>query len=75
VGGVPEVIEHKKSGFLAEVGDVRTMADYAVDVLADEQKLRKMGEQCRAAAKARFCTSKIIPQYEEFYRLVLARSS
>ncbi len=26
VGGVPEVIEHGKSGFLAEVGDVETMA-------------------------------------------------
>ncbi len=75
VGGVPEVIEHEKSGFLAAVGDVEAMASYAVGILSDEQKLRKMGEQCRAAAKARFCTSKIIPQYEEFYRRVLARSS
>ncbi len=75
VGGVPEVIEHEKSGFLAEVGDVEAMASYAVGILSDEQKLRKMGDQCRAAAKARFCTSKIIPQYEEFYRRVLARSS
>ena len=75
VGGVPEVIEHEKSGFLAEVGDVEAMASYAVGILSDEQKLRKMGEQCRAAAKSRFCTSRIIPQYEEFYRRVLARSS
>src|SRR6266498_3288044 len=75
VGGVPEVIEHEKSGFLAAVGDVEAMASYAVGILSDEKKLRKMGEQCRAAAKARFCTSKIIPQYEEFYRRVLARSS
>ena len=28
-GGVPEVIEHGVSGFLAEVGDVDTMARYA----------------------------------------------
>jgi L-malate glycosyltransferase len=75
VGGVPEVIEHEKSGFLAEVGDVEAMAGYAVGILSDEQKLRKMGAQCRTAARARFCTSKIIPQYEEFYRRVLARSS
>ncbi len=75
VGGIPEVIEHEKSGFLANVGDVEAMAGYATDILADESKLRKMAKDCRAAAKSRFCTSKIIPQYEDYYRLVLERSS
>jgi N-acetyl-alpha-D-glucosaminyl L-malate synthase BshA len=75
VGGVPEVIEHGKSGFLAEVGEVDRMAGYAVEVLKDESKLRAMGKQCRDAARARFCTTKIIPQYEDFYRRVLERSS
>lgn len=75
VGGVPEVVEHEKSGFLADVGDVETMAGYAIDILKDETRLRTMGKQCREAARARFCTTKIIPQYEEFYRRVLERSS
>jgi len=75
VGGVPEVIEHEKSGFLAEVGDVETMARYAIEILKDEGRLRAMGKECRAAARARFCTTKIIPQYEGFYRRVLERSS
>jgi N-acetyl-alpha-D-glucosaminyl L-malate synthase BshA len=75
VGGVPEVIEHEKSGFLADVGDVETMARYAIEILKDETRLRAMGKQCRAAAKARFCTTKIIPHYEQFYRRVMERSS
>ena len=75
VGGVPEVIEHGKSGFLAAVGDVKAMAGYAIDILSDESRLRKMGKDCRSAASARFCTTKIIPQYEDFYRRVLERSS
>ncbi|HKW18281.1 MAG TPA: N-acetyl-alpha-D-glucosaminyl L-malate synthase BshA [Terriglobales bacterium] len=75
VGGVPEVIEHGKSGFLAKVGDVETMANYAIEILKDESRLRAMGKQCRAAASARFCTTKIIPHYEDFYRRVLVRSS
>lgn len=75
VGGVPELIEHEKSGFLAEVGDVETMARYAIEILKDESRLRAMGKQCREAARARFCTTRIIPQYEEFYRRVLERSS
>jgi len=75
VGGVPEVVEHGKSGFLADVGDVETMARNAVDILKDEGRLRAMGKQCREAARARFCTTRIIPQYEDFYRRVLERSS
>jgi N-acetyl-alpha-D-glucosaminyl L-malate synthase BshA len=75
VGGVPEVIEHGKSGFLADVGDVDAMANYAIDILKDESALRQIGKNCRASARARFCTTKIIPQYEDFYRLILERSS
>lgn len=75
VGGVPEVVEHGKSGFLADVGDVETMARDAIDILKDESRLRVMGKQCREAARARFCTTRIIPQYEDFYRRVLERSS
>ena len=74
-GGVPEVIEHGVSGFLADVGDVETMARYATELLGDEARLRAMGKQARAAARARFCSSKIIPLYEDFYRRVLERSS
>ncbi len=74
-GGLPEVVDHGKTGFLAGVGDVETMANYAIEVLSDERKLREMGEAARASAQARFCASKIIPMYERFYREVLDRSS
>jgi N-acetyl-alpha-D-glucosaminyl L-malate synthase BshA len=75
VGGVPEVIEHGVSGYLADVGDVDTMARYAIELLGDEAALHKMATAARAVAQSRFCASKIIPQYEEFYRRVLERSS
>ena len=75
VGGVPEVIEHGVSGYLADVGDVDTMARYALELLRDENKLQTMGKQARAEAQSRFCSSKIVPQYEEFYKRVLERSS
>jgi glycosyltransferase involved in cell wall biosynthesis len=75
VGGVPEVIEDGKSGFLANVGDLDTMARYAIDLLGDDSRLQAMAKAARAAAQSRFCTSRIIPQYEDFYRRVLERSS
>ena len=74
-GGVPEVIDHGRTGFLAAVGDVDTMANYAIEVLSDDAKLKQMGEAARASAQAKFCASKIIPQYEKYYRAVLERAS
>jgi L-malate glycosyltransferase len=75
VGGVPEVIDHGTSGFLAEVGDIDAMAAYAIDILRDTGRLRALGKQCRESAQKRFCSYKIIPQYEQFYRCVLERAS
>jgi N-acetyl-alpha-D-glucosaminyl L-malate synthase BshA len=74
-GGVPEVIEHGVSGYMADVGDVETMARYAIELLSDESALRAMAKASRAVAQARFCASRIVPQYEAFYRRVIERSS
>jgi len=75
VGGVPEVIDDGKTGLLADVGDVATMARQAIELLSDEARLRQMGKRARIAAQTRFCSTKIIPEYEQFYRCVLERAS
>lgn len=75
VGGLPEVIEDGKNGFLAEVGDVEKMARSAIEVLSDEKRLREMAKLARFEAQSRFCSSKIIPQYEKFYQRILERAS
>ena len=75
VGGVPEVIEHGKSGYLAEVGDIDGMAAYAIELLSNDSLLQEMANASRAMAQSKFCASRIVPQYEEFYRRTLERSS
>src|SRR5437899_2684814 len=75
VGGVPEVIEHGRSGFLAPVGDVETMARNAIEILSDETRLREMGVVARWEAQTRFCSTTIIPEYERFYERVLERAA
>ncbi len=74
VGGVPEVVDHGETGFLADVGDVDTMARCAIEILSDEKRLREMGVKARWEAETRFCSSSIIPEYEKFYRDVLERA-
>jgi L-malate glycosyltransferase len=57
------------------VGDVETMARYALDLLRDEKQLQEMGKRARQGAMARFCSTKIVKEYEDFYRRVLERSA
>jgi len=71
VGGLPEVITDRVDGYLAPAGDVDAMAACALEVLTDDALLAKMRKAARATAQARFCTTKIIPQYEELYRSLL----
>src|SRR5258708_38383299 len=73
-GGVPEVIDHGKTGYLADVGDVETMARYAIELLGNEQNLREMGKAARAVAMERFSSTRIQQQYEDFYRRGVVRS-
>jgi N-acetyl-alpha-D-glucosaminyl L-malate synthase BshA len=75
VGGLPEVVDHGKTGFLSSVGDVKDMAGHAIDLLKDPELLRTMAAAAREVAMTRFCSDRIIPQYEEFYRRVLEKAS
>ena len=46
----------------------------AAQSASDESALRAMGKRARATCQARFCTTRIIPLYEDFYRKVLAQA-
>jgi N-acetyl-alpha-D-glucosaminyl L-malate synthase BshA len=74
VGGLPEVVSDGVDGFLVECRNIDEMARRALAVLCDPLRRREMGRRAREAARARFCSTKIIPQYEEYYRAVLNRS-
>ncbi len=67
-GGVTEVVEHGVTGYLTEVGDIDTMAQYAVDILSDEALAKSMGEKGRQRALKCFDKEAIIDQYEALYR-------
>jgi L-malate glycosyltransferase len=71
VGGVSELVDDGETGRLFEVGDVEGMAGAAIDLLSHPEKLREMGLAARRTAQARFCASRIIPRYVEYYEKVL----
>ena len=68
VGGVPEVVEDGKTGFLLAPGDVEGMARAALALLADRQRHAEFRTAARQRAVSLFDTSLIVPQYEAYYR-------
>jgi N-acetyl-alpha-D-glucosaminyl L-malate synthase BshA len=71
VGGLPEVVEHGVTGFLAPLGDVDQMAQYAVQILSDCSVCRAFSRAARERAVKLFDYHDIIPQYEAVYERVL----
>lgn len=66
-GGLPEVIRHGETGFLAPVGDVDRMTELAIDALDDDPLRARIGRAARADVLARFTPEAIVPKYEELY--------
>lgn len=74
VGGVPELIDDGVTGLLFPVGDVDAMAQAAVALLSDRERLRTMAKTGRQKAQQTYCATKVIPRYEEFYESLLRHS-
>lgn len=70
-GGIPELITHGQTGFLAPIGDTKTMAEYAVKLLSDEDMIKSFREACLHRACEDFCNNNITDQYESIYYRVL----
>ncbi len=75
VGGLPEVVKHGVNGYLVPPRDVALAAQYALKILSSEDRGRSMGKKARETAAWDFCSSKIIPHYEEYYARVLEKSA
>jgi L-malate glycosyltransferase len=72
-GGLKEIMIQGETGYMADVGDVKTMSRYALDILKNDEVLK--GFKTRAAAHAKkYDISNIIPVYEKLYERFLVYS-
>lgn len=72
-GGLPELNVDGVTGFLKEIGDVDGMAESAIYILEDENRLKTFKENSLARAKE-FDLSIILPVYESYYTEVIEKS-
>ena len=75
VGGVPELIEHNKSGLLATPFDLGTLCDYLTTVLRDGELRQSMGRMARAAVTDSFTLDIQARLYGDLYARQIAKRS
>lgn len=72
-GGLPELNLNGITGYLDDVGDIEAMAQHAIYILKDDQRLAQFKENALRRARE-FDLSLILPLYEEFYKDVMDKT-
>lgn len=72
VGGLPELIVHNQTGYIAEFSDVDRMAKYALELLRNEKKINSFSKKSRQRAEKIFEKKLIVPKYIEYYEKILS---
>ncbi len=71
IGGVPEVIDHEKNGFIYELGDKDSLVSYMIQLLEDRDMKNSMGEEGRKKVVENFKGDIIADQYVNWYNKIL----
>ena len=68
VGGIPEVVEHDRSGVLVPAGDVAALAGAVEALLGDAPRRIALARAAQERARKLFSAEVIVPRYEALYR-------
>ncbi|WP_019165302.1 N-acetyl-alpha-D-glucosaminyl L-malate synthase BshA [Staphylococcus delphini] len=70
-GGIQEVIQHRETGFLVDIDDSQTAADYALKLLTDDTLYQSLRENMLHDIAKRFDSQIIADQYEHYYKKMI----
>jgi L-malate glycosyltransferase len=70
VGGIPEVIQHDRTGLLVPFGDTSAFGRGVEELLLDTERRKALGRDAQRAAAHQFSAHSIVSQYESVYTRV-----
>jgi len=72
-GGIPELVTHGETGYLAPIGDTHSMAQHVLEICKEEAFSERLRKACLQRSTTMFCNELIRGKYEEIYYRVLGR--
>jgi glycosyltransferase involved in cell wall biosynthesis len=67
VGGTPEIVEDKKTGYLVESDDQEAFTRAIKDLLGKPAERGKMGSAAKVRFERKFSVKQMVDQYQECY--------
>jgi glycosyltransferase involved in cell wall biosynthesis len=71
VGGVPEMVEHEKTGLMIDPHDTKSITEAVSRILSDDSLAQSMGHRAKEVAGTRFAASVVAEKTLQVYREVL----
>ena len=75
VGGIPDLIEHGKNGFLFEPGDYARFSEFILELAHDDEKRTTMGECLYEKALKDFSVESMASTQHDIYSRILERQA
>ena len=75
VGGIPDIVEHERSGLLVDKGDIEGLVDALVTLLRDPDRCARMGQAAHAFAGQHLNARKTVDRLLELYNELIAAYS
>lgn len=72
-GGIPEFVEHRQTGLLADVGDAQTLAQQVLELLNDPELGRELGHQAKLKVIHEFSKENTATKTIKIYEQILAK--
>lgn len=73
VGGIPEVIQHGRTGFICKLGDIEDISNKAIQLLENSDLHQQFSNESVVLANSRFKADFIVEQYEALYFRLLSK--
>lgn len=71
VGGIPEVIEDGQTGYICELGDIKSITEKAAELLSNPEMHQRFAMNSIERAEQKFSAEQIVSEYENiYYKLV-----
>lgn len=74
VGGIPEMVSHKKNGYLAEPFSIDDLASGIQWIAEDEEKHKSLSIEARKKSVADFNLEKVTKRYVSLYKKIICNS-
>jgi glycosyltransferase involved in cell wall biosynthesis len=75
IGGLPDIVEHQQSGWLAPPFEVDSLAKGILWVLSDPVQWQTLSIEARKIARSRFSPEVVVEKYLRIYEEALNRSA